>query len=1742
MYQSGYHYPHPSLTLLGSPSSIPEVTSRIICTWPAGFVFSGITKLYISSLAFISCGHNDGAAVKMRLLGNCSIVNCSFENNVNWLRENRSSGEGGVLHTDNSILSLTGTTFYNNYAYLGGALSAANSILTLTKNTFQNNTAGFGGAFYVHTNSTLVLTENTFQNNIAENGGALFVHTNSSLTLTDNTFHKNSADNIGGAIVLLQNSTLTLTKNILQNNLVDGSGGVLYVGRNSNITLTENAFQINLAVVGGALYIHQDSNVILTKNTFQNNSAEDGGALYIYQDSNLILTENIFENNLAEDGGALYIYQDSNLILTENIFENNLAEDGGALYIHQDSNLILTENIFENNLAVEGGALCIDRDSTLTLTMNQFQKNSANENGGAITVTQNCTLTLTKNIFQNNSVGGIGGAVYVDRNSNITLTENVVLNNLAYAGGTLYIHQDSNLILTKNIFQNNLAVEGGALCIDHDSTLTLTMNQFQNNSAEEGGALFVDRDSKLILTNNIFQNNSANINGGAITVTHNSTLTLRKNIFQNNLADGIGGAVYVGRNNSIALTENTLQNNLAKCGGILYIEYDDSTFILTSKNLWVKTNSTYMFTHVFENNSCIIDFIGGGALYILENNILSLTKNTFRNNLAEGAGGAVYILKNNILSLTGNTFQNNLAEVYGGALIVGGGNILILTNNSFQNNLATECVLCVQVNNTITHEKNIDRGGGVIYVVENNTLVLTNNTFQDNSADHGGGAFYVRKSNILSLTRNTFQNNSARTTAGGALYVSVNNTLILTQNIFLNNSAYYGGAVLVYSNNTLTLIGNFFQSNSAVNGGGLYTYQSIVYITNDTFAKNTAQLFGGTIYCITNSNISIYGNYRVWNNTAQYGGGMAAVNCRITVAGNISFEDNNATYGGGLYADGLDVHLSGCTNFINNSARIDGGGVYASRSIFTNEHRANFLGNSAFNNGGGMMLTRGSKLYFQSNAHINFTDNLAMKKGGALMVEDSISLSSCTEMLCNMITVADCFFQIQTQNEYDTESVISEITELYNIRIHFKNNSALEVGATLYGSSIDNCSLTFINQHLPNYFTPYECSVSGQVFDYITSGDSLDISSDPLYICTCKDGKTDCSSSIISMAVYPGGTVNVPVIAYGQRNGTTPAVIHNITPKDKVTFNDLENTQNTTTTCTILKYTVQTRAVETFQEMKLYADGPCPPREKTLFNSTPDNILTVYLKILQCPPGFELSEDLQACECEQRLKKLTDECKIDDKTIKRDNEIWVGYVDDGNSKGLILHSHCPFDYCSSNAMYVAVDDSDKQCSNNRSGLLCGKCTQSFSLAFGNSHCLQCSDNHLWLLAVFAVAGLAFVFLIFVLNLTVAAGTINGLVFYGNVLAVNSAIFFQPQTANILTVFIAWINLDLGIETCFYDGMDTYAKTWLQFVFPLYVWALVIGIITVSHYSIRISTILSNSTIAVLATLILLSYTKLLRTIIAALSYTVLEYPNNSQIAVWLYDGNIRYLSTKHIPLFIAALVCLIFLFIPYTMVLLFGQWIRKSKLKVFSLINNYRILFFQEAYHAPYTSKHRYWTGLILITRCYLFLVFAFNVFGDPSINLLCIGSATAVLLILTALLGNRVYKTLFLNILELSFNSNLCIIAMATLYVRSAGGNQNAVTFTSISVAFVTFVGIVIYHLVQQLKEAPRWWRRIHPSHSDNYNPVTQTTAGSQPQGRALPSPVDPSGSQFATVAYININDIVRAQLEESVYGDTSL
>ena len=148
------------------------------------------------------------------------------------------------------------------------------------------------------------------------------------------------------------------------------------------------------------------------------------------------------------------------------------------------------------------------------------------------------------------------------------------------------------------------------------------------------------------------------------------------------------------------------------------------------------------------------------------------------------------------------------------------------------------------------------------------------------------------------------------------------------------------------------------------------------------------------------------------------------------------------------------------------------------------------------------------------------------------------------------------------------------------------------------------------------------------------------------------------------------------------------------------------------------------------------------------------------------------------------------------------------------------------------------------------------------------------------------------------------------------------------------------------------------------------------IIIISECSTLLSSIIRRKNpVATLATLILLSYTKLLHIIISALSSASIKYPNGSKEIVWLPDATIEYWSGKHIVLFLVAIVLLL-VGMFYTALLLFWQWLlTRSDWKLLHWIKNKKMCMFIETYHAPYNFKHRYWTGLLLLVRIILSIV-----------------------------------------------------------------------------------------------------------------------------------------------------------------------
>ena len=221
-------------------------------------------------------------------------------------------------------------------------------------------------------------------------------------------------------------------------------------------------------------------------------------------------------------------------------------------------------------------------------------------------------------------------------------------------------------------------------------------------------------------------------------------------------------------------------------------------------------------------------------------------------------------------------------------------------------------------------------------------------------------------------------------------------------------------------------------------------------------------------------------------------------------------------------------------------------------------------------------------------------------------------------------------------------------------------------------------------------------------------------------------------------------------------------------------------------------------------------------------------------------------------------------------------------------------------------------------------------------------------------------------------------------------------------------------------------------------------------------------------IEVLATLFLLSYAKLLKTIKTALSFTDIKMASATSISdplvphrAWVYDGNIKYFNYKHLILSTVYLIFLLFIFMPYTILLKFGQclkyWLRKRGLH---WIHSTFVTAIMDAYQAPYTRHHRYWTGLGLLVRCCLFGI---------SYNLrdILFWITLAVLLLLAIRLASTVYQKNIANLFEIIFLVNLAVLALTLSY----SSTSCTVLSVSVSVSFVGLFCILGYHIYIKVK-----------------------------------------------------------------------
>ena len=940
--------------------------------------------------------------------------------------------------------------------------------------------------------------------------------------------------------------------------------------------------------------------------------------------------------------------------------------------------------------------------------------------------------------------------------------------------------------------------------------------------------------------------------------------------------------------------------------------------------------------------------------------------------------------------------------------------------------------------------------------------------------------------------------NDKRLSFGLTIILRCGNVSIGLSNVTLSgNEGCAGGNLAIMLFNFYNLVdnthirldnGTIVEKGHSNVGGGIFV-TLVNSENNPSQSLNTTKLENLLLH-IHNTNFS--------NNRAYYAGGAIYLKHletnRLTSTGivsikNCTFEGNKLTYTVG----GLALHVTtfivrdharpqikvlvSCCNFTGHQSHISddlGNGVIfvktspyfgisdsrvssnsctGIKAIGSNimiSREVNVSNNGAYR-GGGMLLCTGAALYLGRDSHLVIMGNHATSTGGGIHIE-----SKC------IINRPRCFFQYNSSEQLPTESP----------SITVKGNTAMTAGDNIYGGTVDKCYL--IGD------TKYSLETFNTIFDIDNNSlsENSSIASPPRRVCVLDKQKMECS--YIEREVYPGEALRIDnVVILGQLNGIVPGTVYvdsrsNKWQKYVFVPSDQIVQMIFTRMPQQLLYRIYSKKVDITIQLHLKVKMKSASR------------LAVNVTIKPCPLGFTLQKKSTqtACSCSKLRpyprKPLT--CYNSRQVgIEYHPPTWIGMVE-RHSLFIAVSKTCPQDYCNGTEnifldLKTLQVNSTIQCYFNRTGVLCGGCMEGYSLLLGSSKCSQsCSNYYLFLLPVFGLAGIALVFLVTFLNLTVTEGTINGLLFYANTVQMYAFFIFEKNGsvfAQFLRVFIAWLNLDLGIESCFFVGMDSFSKTLLQFAFPLYIWIIAGAIIWLSRYA-PMAKLCGKNSVKVLATLILLSYSKILRASVDSLHFTAVHYLSENETIEhwhWTIDGRLRYFNGKHtLVFFFGALFTVVTL--PFMLTLLCIQKIGLvSNCPCFCWVHRLKPFF--DSYTGPFTDRGRFWVGFLLLIRILIMTLFSCDFNNWDITVIVAIVPICFVLLLISALLPKGVYKKNRHNSLETFFIANLGCLFFGLLCSGYYDGElvKRCTVTISVGLSFVFFLSILCWHFLVRIK-----------------------------------------------------------------------
>ena len=857
---------------------------------------------------------------------------------------------------------------------------------------------------------------------------------------------------------------------------------------------------------------------------------------------------------------------------------------------------------------------------------------------------------------------------------------------------------------------------------------------------------------------------------------------------------------------------------------------------------------------------------------------------------------------------------------------------------------------------------------------------------------------------------------------------------------FLRNKALWGGGLFVEfqddsTENTLRVLSSFFSSNKVSNssetegtgGGGVrlgFLYFGDTHVShnrmlfdNCNFTENVAYWGGGVSFytareqntsnatntlefsnCYWSSNEARLGDavdLSVWHPVSD--GVTVQVsfkNITVECHGERAQKSGSLVDMGTMYIDSIPTTFDGYINFVSNMHTALA--AIAASIDFLDNCVANFTHNYG-RNGGAVAVFGYAFIRVHGNAQLNFIDNSASLKGGAIFAK------SVGEH--DLLSSRNCFVRFNN---------ISVTPSEWTATFYFENNTADGEPNAIYTTTTLQCLWggAYGPSSIPDDTTnvlPF-CRDN---WNYSGSNCEDQIATAP--------GKFS-SSSNYHIEIFPGQRKSLSITMSDDfdRNATDSMVL---TAQVKCNIDDDTCPANDTVYATV----DSTSKYISDNTIKLLGN-PSETVTIALYTIDPRVVYTeVYAELLSCPPGFVLDNDSSnstQCKCGKGYAGRVNCTQESFSSSLALSGYWMGCVSINGSNHTVVgdtpytstlqdhHLQLPSNSdCTDLSEYLCEDS-------NRSGVLCGECISDNGPVINSPfyYCAYCLDvkSYSWALFIltelFPIAILFFILVLF--NISLTSGPANAFIFFAQ--AITSYLFlytsYRPDFKLLQDIYVVLYDISnlnffdpiSVFHYCIWPEMksiDLIALEYIAAVFPLVLILLLYSVIWLYnrgispivcmcrpvHYCLarlRSRWNLQRSMADAFAAFLLLSYTKFTIISFRLLHPTYLYDDSGHTVETRLHwDGTIMVCSSEHAPyIALAVFVLVVFIFLPSALLLLypfraFHACIRLITCGRFELTGGKLQLFLNAFYGCfkdgtePGTHDWRCFAGLYFILR-----------------------------------------------------------------------------------------------------------------------------------------------------------------------------